>query len=75
MELPLLGSILEPVEAHVDGFGVVLSDSVIDNAGDTAVVNLEGRRGLGMAHIFKDDSENNTFAGVVKTGTQFCFGC
>eukprot|EP00978_Attheya_sp_CCMP212_P042946 scaffold271559_cov35-Attheya_sp.AAC.1 len=75
MELPLLFAILEPVEAHVDGFGAALFGSVIDDAGSTAVVDLEGCRGLGMAHIFKDDSENDTFAGDEKTGTQFGFSC
>eukprot|EP00978_Attheya_sp_CCMP212_P021678 scaffold63644_cov46-Attheya_sp.AAC.3 len=74
MELSLLRAIFEPVKAHVDGFGAALFDSVIDDSGSTTVVDLEGRRGLGMTHIFKDDSKNDPFAGVVKTCTEFSFG-
>eukprot|EP00978_Attheya_sp_CCMP212_P040296 scaffold218403_cov74-Attheya_sp.AAC.1 len=74
MKLSLLVSIFEPV-AHVDSFGAALFYSgVIDDAGSRTVVNLERCGGLGMSHIFKDDSKNDTFTGIVKTRAQFSFG-
>eukprot|EP00978_Attheya_sp_CCMP212_P030688 scaffold113843_cov57-Attheya_sp.AAC.1 len=67
-------AILEPIKAHVDGFGAALFDCVIDNASSTTVVNLKGCRWLGMAHFFQDDTEDNSFAGIEETCAEFCFG-
>jgi hypothetical protein len=74
MELVLLLSIFEPVKTHVDGFGTALFHCVIDDTGGTAVVDLERCRGLGMSHVFQDDSKNDPFAGIVETRTEFGFG-
>jgi hypothetical protein len=66
--------LVEPIKAHVDGFGVALFDSVINDAGSTTVVNLEGCRWLWMAHLVQDDTEGNALlAGIEETGAQFGF--
>ena len=52
-KLPLLGSITEPVEAHVYGFGSLLFDGVIDDAFSTGIVSLDGCGGLLVAKEFK----------------------
>eukprot|EP00978_Attheya_sp_CCMP212_P006281 scaffold14236_cov54-Attheya_sp.AAC.3 len=74
MELALCSAILEPIKAHVDGFGAALFDCVIDDAGCTTVVDLKGCRWLGMAHFFQDDTEDDSFAGIEETRAKFCFG-
>eukprot|EP00978_Attheya_sp_CCMP212_P005112 scaffold11298_cov50-Attheya_sp.AAC.3 len=74
MELAFCSSILEPVKAHVDGFGAALFDCVIDDASRTAGVDLKGCRWLGMAHFFQDDTEDDSFAGIEETRAEFCFG-
>jgi hypothetical protein len=73
VELALDSAVLEPIKAHVDGFGAALFDSVINDAGGTTVVDLEGCRWLGMAHFVQDDAEGNALAGVEETGSQFGF--
>jgi len=59
----------DPVIAHVDGFGTALLDCVIGHAGCGAVVGLDTRRELGMAHFNKRGPERSTLLAVlVKTG-------
>jgi hypothetical protein len=48
--LALVNMITNPIKAHVDGFGLFLFDSVIGNAGGSAVVGLDGGGGLGVAY-------------------------
>ena len=40
MELALADTIANPVEAHIDSFGTLLFDSVVGDAGGSAVVSL-----------------------------------
>ena len=49
MVLALADAILEPVEAHVDGFGTALLDCVREDAMGHSVVCFEWCGGLGMA--------------------------
>ena len=42
IELALLDAVLEPVEAHVHGFGMALLDGVIGYTVSTGIVGLEG---------------------------------
>jgi hypothetical protein len=38
MELALADTVANPVQAHIDGFGAFLFDSIIGNASSSAVV-------------------------------------
>ena len=48
MALALADAILEPVEAHVYGFGAALFDCVREDAMGNSVVSFEGGGWLGM---------------------------
>ena len=48
LELALSDAVFDPIEAHVDGLGVLLLDGVIANAGGGAIVRLDGSGRLGM---------------------------
>jgi hypothetical protein len=53
MELALADVVMNPVEAHIDGFGVFLFDGVIgEDASGGAVVSYNGCGRLGMAEFF-----------------------
>ena len=45
----------------------------IDNYIGTAVVNLEGRGWLEMAHIGEDGTDDGTVFGILKGSTKFSF--
>ena len=47
-ELFLSNSVADPIEAHIDGFGLALFDCVSGNPHRSAVVRDNGRRRLGM---------------------------
>ena len=51
MKLKLLDTITQPVETHVHGFRAARGDGVVDHAKCRRVIGLDGRRGLGVAHI------------------------
>jgi len=39
---------VEPIEAHVNGFGTFLLDSVIEDSAGSVVVSLQGHGRLGV---------------------------
>ena len=41
-ELVLANPVLDPVEAHVDGFGGLVLDAVVGEANGSGVFNLDG---------------------------------
>ena len=47
----LLDAIAHPVEMHVRGFCEARGNGVVDHAKCRRVVRLDGRRGLGVAHL------------------------
>jgi hypothetical protein len=49
--LALRDAVFDPVEAHVNSFGVALFDSVVGHAGGTGLVSLDWSGWLGMAHL------------------------
>ena len=55
-ELALVDAVSDPVEAHVNGFGATLFDSVVCNAGGAGIVGLDGSGRLGMAHLGESGS-------------------
>ena len=50
-KLTLLDVISQPVETHVCGFRPSWGNGIIDNAHRCRVVRLDGRWGLGVAHL------------------------
>jgi hypothetical protein len=60
-ELALADADADPVEAHVNGFGALLSDGVIGNTHGTLIVGLDGCGGLGMAQFGKGGAEGGWF--------------
>ena len=70
----MFDSVSEPVEAHVDGFGSVLSDGGVDDAVGCAVVGANGGRRLWMAHFGECCSHWNGELGVHVEGSYFGFG-
>jgi len=51
VELPLSGVVANPVKLHVNGLGVLLLDSVIDDTTCSAVVCLQRGCRLGVTHL------------------------
>ena len=67
-ELALLDAVLDPIEAHVEGFGALLVDSIVGDAVSCEVVGDDGSRGLWVAHILEAlANDNSGFAIVVET--------
>ena len=73
MEVFLVNPVLDPVEAHVHGFGALLADSAISNAGGNRVVSLYWRRRLWPSHILECLADDGGFLGVNKEGGEFSF--
>ena len=73
-ELAFGDAVFDPVEAHVDGFGAALFDSVIGNAGGAGVIGLDGSGWLGMPHFVECGAEPDPIFCVVEEGTEFGFG-
>ena len=71
VELLLVDAVSKPVEAHVDCFGSVLSDSRVHDAVGSAVVcsNRGGR--LWMIHFCQCGSHGNCIFGVHIEGSNF----
>ena len=73
MEVFLVNPVLDPVEAHVHGFGALLADSAISDAGCDRVVGLHWRRRLWPSHILECLADDGGFLGVNKEGGEFSF--
>jgi hypothetical protein len=73
-ELAFGDAVFDPVEAHVNGFGATLFDSVVGYAGSTGIVSLDGSGWLGMAHLGEGGAEPGTIFGIVEEGAKFGFG-
>ena len=50
-KLMLLDAIAQPVETHVHGFFPSQGNGIIDGAHSYHVFRLDGRRGVGVAHL------------------------
>ena len=73
-ELLLGFTILDPVEAHVDGFGSFLFDGFVGKPDGGGVVNLDGGGRLGMAHSNEGGSDRDGLFTVEESGSNFCLG-
>ncbi len=63
-ELALSGPVLDPVEAHVDRLRSFLLDGAVGETDSSGVVNLYGRRWLGVAHFGKSGSDRDSGLGI-----------
>ena len=50
-KLKLLGAIAQPVETHARGFRLSRGNGILDDAQRCRIFRLDGRRGLGVAHL------------------------
>ena len=73
VELLLVDAVLEPVEAHVDGFGSVLSDSRVHDAVGSAVVCSDWSWRLRMVHFYQCCSHGDGIFGIHVEGSNFGF--
>ena len=74
-ELALFDSVLNPVETHVDCFGSLLFDCVVDDAGRTCVVCLNGGWGLRVSHFLECGAEFGAFFCIEEQSSHFGFCC
>ncbi len=65
----------KPMESHVHCFSAVWLDVVGDDTMCCAIVDLDGRGRLLVAHLFEEVSHWDCFMGVDVEGTKFGFGC
>ena len=73
-ELALSDAIADPVEAHVDGFGLALFDAIIDDAIGHFIIRLDGRGRLGMSQSLQCVADGAGFPGIVEEAGNFGFG-
>ena len=64
MELALGNAVLEPVEAHVNGFGLILFDGVVEDTIGRAVVGSDRGRGLFVSQFNEGDSMWDCCTGI-----------
>ena len=68
------GAILNPIKAHVNGFGYFLFDGVIGKTCGSGFVYTERGRRLGVSELGKAGANGNELLAVEKSGTNFGFG-
>ena len=73
-ELLLGFAILDPVEAHVDGFGSFLFYCFVGESDGGGVVDLNRGGWLGMSHFDECRSDGDGLLAVEESGCYFCFG-
>ncbi len=55
-KIPIIDTIVDPIEMHVHGYGASLFDCIIDYTSGTSIVSLDGCWRLRVAHSsFKDE--------------------
>lgn len=73
MILALLDSVLEPVEPHVNSFGAMLFDCVVEDAIGTGIVNLERGGWLGMTELEEGLPDRHSVLGIDECCSSFSF--
>lgn len=73
VELSLAGSVADPVESHVHGFGTFLFDGAGANAHCGGVVGEQGSGRLGVAEFLERDAKGTGFFSIVEEGSKFGF--
>ena len=73
-ELSLMDAVLDPVEEHVHGFGLALTDGAVGDTGGAGVVGLNGCWRLRMAHFGEGGAESDAVTGIVEEAGKLRFG-
>ena len=66
-------AVADPEKAHVKGLGALLLDSVVGQAGSSAVVGLDRGRRLFVAEVFQTGTDGDTFLAIEEQGASFGF--
>ena len=73
-KLKMLDSIAQPMETHFRGFRAARGDGVDDHAKCRRVVGLDGRQGLGVAHLDEIMTGWDLFAEINVEGAEIGLG-
>ena len=73
LELALGDAVAEPVKAHVNGFGSILLDGVVEDTIGSAVVGLDRGRMLPESQFNESDSVGDCHTGIEVASTEFGF--
>ena len=71
-KLTLPGAVLDPIEAHIDGFGSFLLYGAICETFRGRVVNADWCWGLWVPEFLEGSAYRHGLLAVVKSGTDFC---
>ena len=74
MKLALGNAVSDPVEAHVDDFGSILFDGVVEDTIGCAVVGSDRGRGLFVSQFNEGDSVRDCYMGIQVACTDYRFG-
>jgi hypothetical protein len=74
MVLVLLGPIVEPVEAHINGIGPLLFYGAIDDAISCGIVGAKRRGWLLVSEFNQRCAEGHGLRSIVKERRYLCFG-
>ena len=72
-ELALSDFVANPKEAHIHGFGALLLDIVVGDAGGSGIVSDHWSRSLVMAEFFEGISFRDGFLAIDEKAGQFSF--
>ena len=72
-KLAFPGAVLDPIEAHVDGFGYFLFDCAVGKAFRGRVVTADWIRWLQVPEFLEDSAYWHGLFAIVKGGTDFSF--
>lgn len=73
LELVLFYPVAKPIESHVNGFGALLLDSVIDDALGARIVGFDWCWRLVVAHVLERLAKWTCFLGVDVGSAYFSF--
>ena len=75
VELALGCEIFEPIESHVDGFGLFLFNGACEDATCGDIVGFQWCRGLGVSQFDEALADGQCFLCIEVKGSHFSFGC
>ena len=75
VKLLLVHSVLDPIEAHVDGFGSGLFTGGVGDGHGSGIVDLDRGGGLDVAHFGESGAQWDSFLAIVEEGTDLGFCC
>ena len=72
-KLALLGAVLDPIEAHVDGFGYFLFDCAFGEAFSGRVVDTDWSRWLQVTELCEGSAYRHGLLTIMEGGANFGF--